>query len=90
VTGEPEGCVRVEFGGVAIDFLGGVVIPILVFQRFNNACRVAFVRRRLTIAHLSPAILASLTAAATEEEVIVDFVVGCRPRPVEHGGGCAL
>ncbi len=34
--------------------------------------------------------MAPLSAAAAEEKIVVDFILGCRAGAVEHGRGCAF
>lgn len=85
MAGKPDVGIGVDFRHVAVDFLGGVVVSILVSKGMSNAGRVAFVRRRLAFADLLPSVLTSLTAAAAEEEIVIDFVVGGCFRPIEHG-----
>jgi hypothetical protein len=73
-----------------VEVLSSIVVAVLLTQGRDQTCRVASVGRGLAIADLSPQVLAALTAAATEEEVVVDLVVGGRLGAVEHGGRCAL
>lgn len=46
--------------------------------------------RRGTVADLSPEVVTPLSAAATEEKIVVDFVLGCRARAIENCWGSAF
>jgi hypothetical protein len=61
-----------------IEVLSSIIIPVLVAQSCYKTGRVAFVGRGLTVANLSPEELSALSAAAAEEEIVVDFVIRSR------------
>jgi hypothetical protein len=73
-----------------VEVLSSIVVAVLLTQGRDQTCRVASVGRGLAIADLSPQVLAALTAAAAEEEVVVDLVVCSRLGTVEHGWRCTL
>jgi hypothetical protein len=58
-----------------VEILSRIVVPILVPQSRDETGRVALVGRGLTVANLSPEELSALSAAAAEEEIVVDLVV---------------
>lgn len=69
-----------------IKILGGIVISVFLAECRHQASRVTSVCRSLTVAYLSPEVLAALTTATTEEEVVIDLVVCCCFGAVEYGG----
>jgi hypothetical protein len=82
----PDLSVGVECCDVVIQILCSVVVVVLLAEGGNKTGRVAGVGRSLTVADLAPKILPALAAAAAEEQVVVDLIVGSRVRAVEHGG----
>ena len=85
MTSQPNIGMRIESGYIVVEILGGIVVPVLLFKGSNEAGGVACVCRGLTVADLAPQKLAALTAAAAEEEIVVDLVVGGSIGTVEHG-----
>jgi hypothetical protein len=73
-----------------VQILCSVVVAVLLAKGSDETGRVAGEGRGLTVADLSPQVLAALTAAAAEEQVVVDLVVCSRLGAVEHGGRRAL
>ena len=59
-----------------VQILCSVVVAVLLAKGSDETGRVAGEGRGLTVADLSPQVLAALTAAAAEEQVVVDLVVG--------------
>lgn len=90
VSGEPHFGVRIQLSDIVIQILRGVVIAILLPQCSNQTCRVAGVCCSLTVANLPPEVLATLTAATAEEQIVVDLVIRGRLGAVEHGRRGAL
>ena len=90
VAREPDVGIRVELGDVGVELTRGLVVAALLPQRLHDARVVAGVGARRAVAHLVPGPGALLGAAAAEEEVVVDLVVGGRAISVKHGGRCAL
>jgi hypothetical protein len=78
--------IRIQSGDIVVQVLGSVVVAVLLAQCSNETGRVAGVGRRLTVADLSPQILPTLTAAAAEEQVVIDLVICSRLGPIKHGG----
>lgn len=68
-----------------VQIQGSIVVAILLAQSGDKTGRVARVGSRLAVANLAPQILAALSTAAAEEEVVIDFVVGGGLRAVKHG-----
>jgi hypothetical protein len=85
VASQPNLGIRVECSHVVVEVLGGIVVPVLLLESSNEAGGVACVRRGLAITDLTPQKLTALAAAAAEEKVVVDLVVGSGVRAVEHG-----
>ena len=90
MAGHPDLGIGVQRRDVVIQVLGSVVVAILVAQGGDETGRVARVGRRLAVADLAPQKLAALAAAAAEEKIVVDLVVGRRFGAVKHGGRGAL
>lgn len=90
MAGEPDIGVWVEFGDVAVEFGGGLIIPVLSSESLDEAGLVASESGRGAITDLSPQVMAALGATAAEEEIIVDLVLGGRAGTVEDGGGGAF
>lgn len=90
MTSYPDCRVRVAFSHIGVEFTGSGIVPALLMQGLGDTSVVARVRARRTIANLMPSPLPLLCAATTEEQVIVNFVIGCCTVTVEHGGGRSL
>jgi hypothetical protein len=63
---------------------------VFIHKRLNDTGIVAGIGACGTIADLVPSPLPLLRAAAAEEEVVVELIVGCRPIAIKHCGGCAF
>lgn len=90
VAGHPDFGIGVNCSHIVVEVLGSVVVAVLLAQGSDEAGGIASVGRGLAVADLSPEKLASLAAAAAEEEVVVDLVVCGRVGAVEHGWRCTL
>lgn len=86
----PDLCIRVQCCHVVVEILGCIVVAVLLAQSCDQTSRVAGVGLGLTVANLSPQILAALPTAAAEKEVVVNFIVGGRLGSVKHGRRGAL
>lgn len=81
---DPDIAVRVEFCHVVVEINRGTVVTGLGLESFDETGRVTRVCACLAIADLTPEVLAALSAATAEEQVIVEFVAGCCAITVEH------
>jgi hypothetical protein len=77
MASEPDVRIWIDFGHVAVDFLGGVVVTIFASEGMGHARSVAFEGRRLALAYLFPVVLTALATATAEEEIVIDLVVCC-------------
>lgn len=59
-----------------VKVLNGIIIAVLLVEILHQTGRVAGIRGCHAVANLSPHVGASLTTAASEEEVVVHLVVG--------------
>lgn len=82
---QPHLRIGVKLRDVAIKLEGGFVIPVLLSESLDKAGLVAGVGRGHAVADLVPEVLATLTATAAEEEIIVHFVVGRSLGTIKHG-----
>ena len=85
MANEPNVSVRVNLGNIAVNFLGSIVVAVLVLQRLDNAGRIALEGRSLAVTDLMPGVLPALATATAEEQVVVDFVVCGGLGTVEDG-----
>ena len=83
MTRQPDICVWVKFRYIGVEVDCRFIVPILVIHRLVDACQIRRVGLGLAVTNLSPKIRPSLTAATTEEEVVIFFVSRGRPRPIE-------
>lgn len=87
---QPDNGVGIELRDVRIQFASSRVVSILVAQSPGNAGVVAGVGARCAVTDLVPGPLSLLSAAATEEQVVVNLVVRGGTVPVKDSGRCAL
>ena len=90
VASHPYLGIGIQSCNVVVEVLGSIVVPVLRPQSRDETGRVAFVGRGLTVANLSPEELSALSAAAAEEEIVVDLVVGSRLRTIEDSRRCSF
>ena len=67
----PDVGMGIELGDVGVQIHGGSIISVFPPQRLHETGLVAGVSARIAVADLSPEVLATLSAAAAEKEVVV-------------------
>ena len=90
MAGEPDVGIGVQVRHIGVEVECRAVVPVLIVHRLDNAGHVGGKRRGLAVTDLAPEIRAPLATAATEEQVVVQLVIGRGPRAVKQGGRGAL
>lgn len=84
MAGEPDVCVGVNRSDVRVEVDGRPVISVLIVHRLHDTSHVGGKQGALAVTDLPPKIRASLTTAATEEQVVVGFVIRCGASSVKQ------
>ena len=87
MTRKPDIRVGVDFCDVSVKLGGGLIVPIFLSQSPNEAGLVAGEGGGGAVADLFPKVVASLSAAAAEKEVVVDLILGGGAGAVEDCRG---
>lgn len=87
---EPNVGIWILLSDVGVELASRGIVTVLLLQRRPYARVVAGIRARGTVADLVPRPLPLLSAAAAEEQVVVNLVVGCCALAVKDGRGCPL
>lgn len=86
MAGQPHVGIRVELRYIGVQLPRSLIIPVLVPESVGDAGVVARVSPGRAVAHWPHRPRGLLSAAAAEEQVIVDLVVGRRAISVKHSG----
>jgi len=84
MSSEQDISIRIESCDVMVEILGGVVVAIFVAEILHQARRVASVCSCLAVTDLQPPARSTCSTAATEEEVVIHFVLGRGLLSVEY------
>lgn len=74
VAREPDVGIWVKLCDVSVKLGGGLIVPVFPSEGSGEAGLVAGESGRRAVADLFPEVVAPLTAAAAEEEVVIDFI----------------
>lgn len=87
---QPDVRVRVLLSDIGVELASGSIITVLLNESRPDACVVTGISACSAIADLVPRPLSLLSAAATEEQVIINLVVGCCAVSVKDSGRRSL
>jgi len=90
MSNDPDIGIWIKCGDIVVEVDRGSIVSRLAFEGFDQTSRVAAIGTRLAITYLSPEIWATLGAATTEKQIVVQFVPGRGSVAIKHCGRCSL